>query len=401
MTVLHNICDRFFDIISDIEGSLQNRMGYIYSLLSLLTGLAMNYNIKMLNKFPPWQLISTRGILGIMMLYPMMRMQDLSVVSNNHKHNRILYLRGLMGFLALPLIIFSTVILTIAENAVINMLTPPLVGILARFILGEPYTKKDFTIGSFCFIGVLCIVKPELFFIFGTSEQQNQEVSVSSGLLLLAQIAMFGSVVLGALTNIVMRQLGPYVHSTTITFSFCFFSGVMSLPGVIQSGKFATPVGGELSNIISYAVCGLLTQVFAARAYAFEKAAKVALVSYLNIILSYGMDVILFGADIGAHHIVGIVLIFTCFFINIYHDFKHVDRNRTSTVYSKRRNAYPLRNHSVIDLTFHSFHMKYKQNYGRFTSERIEHRDRSATLLELMPVKISGFAPKVENVDNS
>lgn len=120
MTILHNICDKIFDIICDIEGCLQNRMGYIYSLLSVLTGLAMNYNIKMLNNFPPMQLISTRGILGIVMLYPMMRMQDLSAISNNYKHNRILFLRGLMGFLALPLIIFSTVILTIAENAVIN-----------------------------------------------------------------------------------------------------------------------------------------------------------------------------------------------------------------------------------------------------------------------------------------
>jgi len=88
-----------------------------------------------------------------------------------------------------------------------------------------------------------------------------------------------------------MRQLGPSTHSATITFYFCFFTGAFSYAGVVGQGNYHEATANEWSLLIQYVISGILFQLFQARAYAFEKAAKVALVQYTHIIFSYMMDV--------------------------------------------------------------------------------------------------------------
>ena len=72
LTSSFEFLNRSFEIISKIEHKLQNRMAYVYGLLSLFTGLIglmMNYSIKMLKGFSTMELVSIRGLIGVILLY--------------------------------------------------------------------------------------------------------------------------------------------------------------------------------------------------------------------------------------------------------------------------------------------------------------------------------------------
>jgi len=76
------IMEKCFKIISNFEEKMQNRMGYIYSLASILSLCYMSYIVKLLNTFSGMHLVAIRGVLGLVLMYVAMRQQNIAFFSN-------------------------------------------------------------------------------------------------------------------------------------------------------------------------------------------------------------------------------------------------------------------------------------------------------------------------------
>jgi len=70
------------------------------------------------------------------------------------------------------------------------------------------------------------------------------------------------------------------------------------------------------------------------KAYVFEKAAKVALVFYLGVILSFVMDVYMIGLEIKSSDLIGTSIILSTFCLNVYKNFMSKSEKRKNSVKS-------------------------------------------------------------------
>lgn len=192
----------------------------------------------------------------------------------------LLFLRGMMGFLALMLFFYNIANIPLAEAMTFSKISPIFTAIFAFLILKEKLSYQAW-IGVFVgFIGVLFITKFD-----GSTLDKTDYLGILSG-------------VGAALAYTSIRELKNYYNTKTIAFSFMLV-GTISPLILMFSAEFYSPknldfmfskfIVPEINDIIFIVLLGVFStyaQIYMTKAYSSTKAGIIGTISYLGIVFS-------------------------------------------------------------------------------------------------------------------
>ncbi|MFZ9887752.1 MAG: DMT family transporter, partial [Myxococcota bacterium] len=151
------------------DASLRRGIGHLlssaffFSLMSLFVKLAGE-------RLPSSTMVFARALLTCVLSYVWLRRTGLSPFGNAR---RLLFLRGVLGFVALTLFYFAITKLPLAEVTVLHYLNPLFTVVFARVFLRERAPKSMVWAMLLAFAGTVLVARPQ--FLFGHAETLAQE----------------------------------------------------------------------------------------------------------------------------------------------------------------------------------------------------------------------------------
>lgn len=173
---------------------------------------------------------------------------------------------------------------------------------LAQIFLGESISKIDI-MTLFCgFLGIILV----------NSSEENSNSSKSPNEMLGATLSLIGGIS-SSFAWICIRKMSTMCHFSIAPFYFSLGSTILgSVLYVIHSASAPPPVVYNWQAVLLLVALSILTfigQITLVLAYQYEKAARVAVFSYLQTFLVTSYDVMFFGNSIGLLEAVGAALI--------------------------------------------------------------------------------------------
>ena len=276
-------------------------IGYIYMILSAFFFCLMTIFVKLAGQeLDTIQIVFFRGILTLIITYYLIKKHNASLWGNNRK---LLFLRGIVGSVALFFVYESLQRFSIPEATVIQYLYPIFTAIFGVYILYEKLSINIYIAIFLGLCGVLTIF--EFPFIHARQVMNIQDLS----------IALIGSCLTGA-SYVLVRKASKIGESPyTIMFYFPLFTVVMSLPFVFSYWVYPSIVCWVYILFIGFFT--QLGQLFLTFGYKILPAGKAASASYTQVLFSVVAGIVLFNDSISIYFLIGAFIIFLSLFLII------------------------------------------------------------------------------------
>jgi len=228
----------------------------------------------------------------------------------NINQNQLIYLiiRSLFSILACSLLMLALKYMSISDVFAIYYLYPGIVVLLSNFILNEKVGNFDYICLIACFIGVICVLRPNIDFIEG-----NNNFGILTIFVLLS--ALFKGC-----EDIILRYIGKKIHFLIIPFLYSIVGFLIYLLQVLlfTEGKGLIIQMEFFDWIIIFLIAFLSGSYQALMALAFgnENAGRASMVNYFQILFTFIADIIIFNRQTVILDYIGILLIFGFNFTN-------------------------------------------------------------------------------------
>ena len=263
------------------------------------------------NELQTIQIVFFRGVFTLLTTYYLIKKYKASIWGN---YRGVLFLRGIIGSIALFFVYESLQRISIPEATVIQYLYPIFTAIFGLFLLNEKLSRNIIVAIFLGLAGVYTIF--EFPFILSNESILIEDLS----------IALIGACLTGAAYVLVRKasKLGesPY----TIMFYFPLFSVLISLPFMFST--WTMPSILCWIYIFFVGVFTQLGQLFLTFGYKILPAGKAASTSYVQVPFSIIAGMILFNDSLTLHFVIGSVVIFFSIFLIIN------DKNKNLNNYS-------------------------------------------------------------------
>ncbi|PRP90491.1 EamA-like transporter family protein [Enhygromyxa salina] len=208
-------------------------------------------------------------------------------------------LRSLAGLAAMSGYFYALRALTLIENAVLHLLQPVFVAVLAPLILGERLRRGAVLALLLALLGALVVVRPDL--------------AWRANIPMLPLAAGAGAALCSALAHIMVRKSTARDSPELVVFWFTIAVSAAAVAVALGRGELAKlPAGLELGEaawkITAMAGFGLAGQLLMTRAYGRAAAPLVAIVAYASIPASIVLD-LAWGVRPGLDEALGSVLL--------------------------------------------------------------------------------------------
>lgn len=222
-----------------------------------------------------------------------------------------LAVRAVLSVVSGSLTILSLKYMPISDVYAIYYLYPGIVMILSYFFLKEMPSILDVVCLIACLIGVLCVIRPSLFF-------NNQSVLNRSSNTVIFYV--FIACVFKGIEDILIRNIGKQVHYLSIPIIYSIVGMVLfPLPMIFNANSQEFYVNlsmGDWSIIILVAVVNFSQQVLLAMAIQNENVGRVSMVNYFQVLFMFLSDIFIFGREVVFLDFLGIGFIFVFNFTN-------------------------------------------------------------------------------------
>jgi drug/metabolite transporter (DMT)-like permease len=245
---------------------------FFFSVMSLLVKLAGQ-------RLAAQQVVLFRAAVALGISWVMLRRLGLDPWE---KPRGLLFLRGLLGFLALSCFFWALVHLPLAEATVLQYLNPLFTALLAALLLGESLDARAAVSVLGSLVGLVLVARPS--FLFGQGLEPLDPVACAVGL---------AGALFSAGAYVTVRSIGPKQHPLVIVFWFPLVATPLSVPLVLPVWKWPTPL--EWLALVGVGVATQVAQLFMTRGLQHEKAARATAVSYLQIVFAVGWGVLVLG----------------------------------------------------------------------------------------------------------
>ncbi|MCB9674882.1 MAG: DMT family transporter [Alphaproteobacteria bacterium] len=194
----------------------------------------------------------------------------------------LLFVRCVFGFCAMFCFFSSTAGLGIGELNVLTKLQPLFVAILAPLVLGRSERAGPEVVGALALgmLGTIALVWPVL---------GETPVRFTS--------ALFGiaAAVFSAAAHTTLRKLGETERPTPVVFWFQIAVGIGAIAGTFASTPgYSIPTVSRLPLLIGIGLTALTGQLWMTRAYAIDRAARIAAASYVTPLMGFAVDAVFF-----------------------------------------------------------------------------------------------------------
>lgn len=237
---------------------------------------------------PGIEIGSVRFLGGALVAWGFGRARGVRLVVGDQKNAWLRSIFGTVNALAVFLALGSHRI-ALGDVATLQATAPLFVGLLSGPVLGERVPPRVVAGAVVGFAGVAVLSQPAL------------RVSADLACALLLGALSYAFAILR------LRRLGVRENSEAIALHMSLVAGVtlllVSLPG------FVVPSRHAVLPLVASALAGGLGQIALSRAYGLDRAARLSAVSYSGVVITYGLEVLVFARAPMLHQWIGAGLV--------------------------------------------------------------------------------------------
>lgn len=274
---------------------MENRKkGITLIILSSLFFALMASSVKMVGQLPLALKIFFRNGIGLIFIYTIIRRKGISIVPVNKK---MMALRSLFGLMGVALYYYALSQLPLSNAVILNKLSPFFVVVFSVLFLGERINKWQLGGLALALIGAIFVVNP------------TGDFPIFPSL-----IALLSAVTAGAAYTTI-RKLSATDKPQVIVFYFCLVSSVSSIPFIpLESWGMLTLT--DIFYLVLIGVTALIAQLCMTNAYRHAPASELSIYTYLNIVFSTLLGIVLFNEFPSIVAIIGGAFIILAGYIN-------------------------------------------------------------------------------------
>ncbi len=254
-------------------------VGVRFMLLSALGFALMTACVKLVSThgIPVFEIVAARAFVSLVISYLDVKRKRMSIWGNNRK---LLLLRGVIGTCALMCVYYAVTTLPLAEATILQYFHPVFTALLAVLFLKERIQFSSVVCIVLCMLGLYTIVQPTI------NVNNPAELPLFS-----VMIALFGAMA-SSVAYVIVKKLSKTEDSSVIIFYF----PLIALPtSVLLIGDSFVMPDLYLTGLLI--LVGLFTQVGQlglTKAMQTQDASKASAYSYVQIIFSVVLGIMLF-----------------------------------------------------------------------------------------------------------
>ncbi|EHD0095761.1 DMT family transporter [Vibrio vulnificus] len=277
-------------------------LGVRYMILSALGFALMSASVKYVSVhgIPLFEIVAARALVSLIISYLDVKRKGISVWGNN---KRWLFARGAVGTLALMCVYYAVTALPLAEATILQYVHPVFTALLAVLFLKERVQPATLACIVLCLLGVFTMVYPS----FDASVGELPMLSVG-----IALLGAFGS----SIAYVIVRKLSRTEDSSVIIFYFPLVA--LPVSAMLIGDDFVVP---DVALILVLILVGIFTQIGQfglTKAMQTQTAGNASAYSYVQIVFSALLGVVLFNEVPSIWTLLGGSLIVTGALINVF-----------------------------------------------------------------------------------
>ncbi len=271
---------------------LKLQKGFLWMLIATLFFSLMGATVKLGSEyFSPIELVFYRSAISLIFIFFIMNINKVTIKTD---YLILHFKRSLVGFISLLLFFYAIGHLPLSTAISLNYTSPLFLGILLPFILNRKLNYKVYAMVLIGFIGVFLILKPTF----------NDE-SIYAGV-----IGLFSG--LGAaVAYLYLTQLGQLKEPDIRTVFYFTLISTIGSAFLLINQEIHTPRINDFKVLIGLGASATIAQIAITRAYRVGNTLGNASLSYLTIIFSAFIGILLFKEIIDYVSIFGMLLIIT------------------------------------------------------------------------------------------
>ncbi|XP_003409051.1 solute carrier family 35 member G1 [Loxodonta africana] len=264
-------------------------LGLFYTLLSAFLFSVGSLFVKKVQDVHAVEISAFRCVFQMLVVIPCLIYRKTGFIGP--KGQRIfLFLRGVIGSVAMILIYYAFQTTSLADATVITFSSPVFTSLFAWIFLKEKYSLWDAFFTLFTITGVILIVRPP--FLFGVNTGRMEE---GYSVHLKGTFAAIGHAVFAALTLVILRKMGKSVDYFLSIWYYVILGLVECVIVLFILGEWSLPYCGlDRLFLILIGLFGLGGQVFLTKAVQIEKAGLVAIMRTMDVVFAFVFQIIFF-----------------------------------------------------------------------------------------------------------
>lgn len=268
---------------------------FSFALMTACVKLVSTHNI------PVFEIVAARGLVSLIISYVDIKRKKIPVWGNNKK---LLVARGTVGTLALICVYYAVTTLPLAEATLLQYLYPVFTAILAFLFLKERIQRSTLICILLCLLGLLAMVTPNLSF---SGEAVLPWFSV---------LAALGGALGSGTAYVLVKRLSQCEDSSVIIFYFPLIALPLSV--ILLGDNFVMPNTEALILLLFVGIFTQVGQIGLTKAMQSEVAAKVSAFSYVQVVFSTVLGVIIFNEVPSIWTLIGGSLIILGALVNVF-----------------------------------------------------------------------------------
>lgn len=247
---------------------------------------------------PVLEIIAARALVSCAISYIDIKRKDISCWGNN---KLLLTARGVVGTLALICVYYAVGTLPLAEATLLQHLNPIFTAVLALLFLKERINLFTIICIVLSLVGLVAMIQPTL--LLGNLSSIPERLPGFG--IIAALLGAFGS----GVAYVIVRRLGPSEDASVIIFYFPFIA--LPISCILLGADFVLPNGLDWVLLLLVGILTQVGQVGLTKAMQIEKAGKAMAYSYVQVVISAVLGIVLFseiptlGTLLGALFIIG------------------------------------------------------------------------------------------------
>ncbi|MDG3086742.1 DMT family transporter [Vibrio hannami] len=277
--------------------------GVRYMVLSALGFALMSACVKYVGNYgiPVFEIVAARALVSLIISYADVKRKRISVWGNNKP---LLFARGMAGTAALMCVYYSVTTLPLAEATIFQYIHPVFTAVLAVIFLKERIQISTIICIALCLLGIYFMVKPAM------AEQAASNLPLFS--VCMAILGAFGS----SVAYVIVRKLSQTEDSSVIILYFPMVALPVSL--LLIGDDFVMPDLYIAGLLILVGIFTQVGQLGLTKAMRTQAAGKASAYSYVQIVFSIVIGVVVFNEIPSNWTYLGGALIVTGALINVF-----------------------------------------------------------------------------------
>lgn len=278
-------------------------IGVRFMALSAFGFALMSATVKHVGQYglPVFEIVAARALVSLVISYLDVKRKRISIWGNN---KRLLLTRGAVGTVALICVYYSVTTLPLAEATIFQYIHPAFTALLAVFFLKERIQPSTFICIALCLLGVYVMIRPET------------GASAENVLPTLSVAAAITGALCSSVAYVIVRKLSQTEDSSVIIFYFPLVALPTSI--LLMGDNFVMP---DLYLTVMLVLIGIFTQIGQlgmTKAMQTQEAGKASAYSYIQIIFSGLIGIVVFNELPSVWTYIGAGLIVTGALINAF-----------------------------------------------------------------------------------